>query len=68
MASQGESPYAYLLRDLYLRPKELSDELDALNVNVKDKNDSTPLHWAVYVCSPICVSFLLAQPEIKIDA
>ena len=68
MASQGESPYAYLLRDRYLRPKELDEADDALSVNVLDKNESTPLHWAVYVLSPICVSFLLAQPEIKIDA
>ena len=60
MASQGESPYAYLLRELYLRPKELSEEEDALSVNVRDKNDSTPLHWAVYVLSPICVGYLTA--------
>lgn len=57
-----------MLRDLYLRPKELSADTDALSVNVKDKNESTPLHWATYVCSPICVSYLLAQPEIKIDS
>ena len=68
MSSQGESPYAYLLRELYQRPAGLSKDNDALDINVRDRNESTPLHWAVYVCSPICVSFLLAQPNIMIDA
>jgi len=68
MASQGESPYAYLLRELIEKPKDLADSEDALSVNVRDRNESTPLHWAVYVCSPICVSFLIAQPLIEINA
>jgi len=68
MSSQGESPYAYLLRELYPRPASLDQTEDTLNINVRDRNESTPLHWAVYVCSPICVSYLLAQPEIMIDA
>lgn len=64
MASQGESPYSFYLRDLIARPKGLLAEDDALDVNTKDRNLCTPLHWAVYVSSPICISFLLAQPKI----
>lgn len=66
-ASQGESPYSFFLRDLYSRPKGLAEEIDALSANVKDRNDCTPLHWAVYVCSPICVSYLLSKPEVDIN-
>ena len=67
MASQGESPYAYMLRELF-REEERAKNDDALDINVRDRNGSTPLHWAVYVCSPICVNFLLAQPDILINA
>ncbi len=38
MASQGESPYAFFLRDIYERPEGLTQEEDALCVNVKDRN------------------------------
>ena len=68
MASQGESPYSFYLRDLIQRPKNLPEEDDALDVNIKDRNLCTPLHWAVYVSSPICISYLLAQPKIQINA
>ena len=68
MASQGESPYSFHLRDLYDRPKDITEMDDALGVNTKDRNLCTPLHWAVYVSSPICVSYLLAQPKIQINA
>ena len=37
-------------------------------MNTRDRNLCTPLHWAVYVSSPICVSYLLAQPKININA
>ena len=68
MGSQGESPYSYYLRELYPKPKELDEDLDALSVNVIDKNECTPLHWAVYVSSSICVSFLLAHPQVDKDS
>jgi len=38
-----------------------------LSVNVRDRNACTPLHWAVYVSSPICVSYLLAQKHTEIN-
>ena len=68
MASQGESPYTYHLRDLYEKPKDMKDEEDMLNINVRDRNFCTPLHWAVYVSSQISISYLLANPEIQINA
>jgi len=68
MAAQGESPYAFYLREFYPKPIDLEDEVDALNGNVRDKNNCTPLHWAVYVCSSVCVSFLLAKPEVDINS
>ena len=46
----------------------LEEQDDALSVNIQDRNLCSPLHWAVYVSSPICVSYLLAQPAIKINA
>jgi len=62
MASQGESPYTYHLRDLFAKPESLKNEEDMLNINVKDRNECTPLHWAVYVRSSLSVSYLLANP------
>jgi len=56
------------LRDIYTRPAELAQENDALDLNVKDRNECTPLHWAVYVSSSICVSFLIAQKSVDINA
>ena len=68
MAAQGESPYALYLRELYPKPKNLPEDQDPLSVNVRDCNQCTPLHWAVYVGSSICVSYLLSNPECDINA
>lgn len=38
------------------------------DINVRDKNGCTPLHWAVYMGSPISISYLLANKDIDINA
>ena len=67
MAAQGDSPYAFFLRELYPRPLGLEPTEDALDATVRDRNMCTPLHWAVYVSAPVAVSYLLSKPEVDIN-
>lgn len=56
------------MSDIYTHQSKLYEgEQDALYVNVRDRNQCTPLHWAVYVSSPICVSYLLALKGVDIN-
>ena len=41
---------------------------DSLEVNVKDKNGCTPLHWAVYAGSQTCLGYLISIKGVDLDA
>lgn len=49
VAAQGDQPMSlgYFLRQ-------------GLDINSKDKRDSTPLHWAAFAGAELCMSFVLA--------
>ena len=51
----------------YLR-LSAEESVDKLEINIRDKNGCTPLHWAVFASSTICTSYLLAREGIEINA
>ena len=67
IAAQGDQPYAFYIRDKF-NLKSIDVENDLTLINCRDKNGCTPLHWAVYMGSPISISYLLANKDVDIDA
>ena len=59
MAAQGNQPKSL---DFILSRKEPSA------VNEVDKSGATPLIWAAYCGSEVALAYLLAQPEVEINA
>ena len=67
IAAQGDQPYSFYIKDKF-GIKAKAGENDLTNINVKDKNGCSPLHWAVYMGSPISISYLLSNTEVDINA
>ena len=67
IAAQGDQPYAFYIKNKF-NIKATPGVKDLTDINVTDKNGCTPLHWAVYMGSPISISYLLANKEVNINA
>lgn len=67
VGAQGDQPYSFYLKQRYNLTSK-GGQIDLTDINVRDKNGCTPLHWAVFMGSPISISYLLANKDIDINA